>query len=150
MKCLPVRIALVVTLVLVAKLAAAGGVVGRWIVDEDAMRERLSGLVERELAGLDANQRRMVAPMIAARVDEMLAQIRGTAEFLPDGTAIFTDPSGGRDTGRWEERDGRILLEADGRDAPMTGRFEGDRLVFRAPPEAGAGPGFALVLRRDG
>lgn len=149
MKCLLVRLALVGVLVVIAKLAAAGGPVGRWAVDEDAMRAQLRSIVETQLGDLTAEQRTLVAPMIDGRIEELLAQLRGTAEFLPDGRAVFVGPEGERESGRWELEGEEIRLRVDGRERPMIGRLADDRMSFADPaPEPDAMPAPELVLRR--
>ncbi len=131
-------------------VAAAESPVGTWVIDSQAMRGQMRKMVEKQLADLTPEQRKLAESMIDAQMDQVLAEMKGSAEFRADGSVVFRDEKGREDLGVWEEKDGQIRLRAKDRTGgTLVGRMVDGRLHMR-PEEDGDAPFFFVLKRKEG
>ncbi len=150
MRCLLLRLLALAALVLVATWAEAQSPVGRWVVDEDAMRGLMRGMVVEQLEadGVPPAQQEMILQAIEPDIARTLEELRGTLEFFPDGRAVFSDTKGRADDASWTQ-DGETIriVPAEGEDNAMRARIIEGKLHLRSEKEGEEG--LAVVFMRE-
>lgn len=134
-----------------ALAAEESDVVGLWSVDTEALRGQMESMLARSFADLPESQRVPAMAMARARLDPVVGQMAGEAEFRPDGTVVFTSATDPESHGTWSLEDDQLRFQ---RDQPMPqepayiGTVEGDVISVR-PVGSNSNPHFTLTLRRN-
>ncbi|MEO1089976.1 MAG: hypothetical protein AAFX81_05055 [Pseudomonadota bacterium] len=143
-------LALAAACLLAGTTLAADAVVGRWVLDDDALRERLRALFEAQLVQLSAEQQAMARGMLEAQLESTLSDLTGSSLVLDeDGTATLEPATMPPQPGRWQRDGDRITVTPDAPDAgtvALDGTLRDDRLELR--PQDPDAP-MVFVFRRS-